>query len=125
MKQKTLPFHEFTGVQAYDWTPVALQTVPDLLRNLPPHKLQAIIASGSFIKGNTGFYSGNVSGVHIGSLEVYRKDAKDYPNIINKDVYLIWSGILPDQFVIQGPSKDEEHHIKEIPKRYSGIKTIK
>ena len=124
MGKKFIVYEQCTAIQQYSGLPVELS--PDMRfdwmtnMNNVPGLVHKVIASATNPTPNT-----DVSGFNVGGIEVYRNDPKDYPYILNKDVYAVISGISPSGLIAQGPLKDDEHWLKQMPERYSGIPLAK
>lgn len=54
-------------------------------------------------------------------MDIYRHAADD-PVPLNKDWYAIVLSDDPNVLVVDGPYKDSEHWLSEIPTRYEGAK---
>lgn len=124
-KRKYISTKDFNVVFAEDWEPVVLEgeAVPDFARTIPDTIRCCIIASGEY--STARLYSSRLvpSGYLVGGMDIYRH-APDDPVPLNKDWYAIVSSADPDVLVVDGPYKDNEHWLSEIPSRYQGAKVI-
>jgi hypothetical protein len=124
-KRKYIHTKDFNIVFAEDWKPVVLkgEAMPAFARAIPDAIRCCIIASGQYI--NTRPYSSRLvsSGYLVGGMDIYRH-APDDPVPLNKDWYAIVSSDDPDVLVVDGPYKDNEHWLSNIPSRYQGAKVI-
>ena len=117
---------EFRPVFEHSWRPVMLQgeAIPPLLRNLPEDIGWGIIASGE-IMATEPYSSRRIrQGRLVGGIDVYRHSPDD-PVAFNKDWYaVVASDAHPETLFVEGPWKNGEHWLDEIPARYSGVKVI-
>lgn len=124
-KRKYIRTREFEVVFAEEWKPVVLEgeAMPDFARAVPDAKRCCIIASGERI--NTERYSSQrvPSGRLVGGMDIYRHSPDD-PVALNKDWYAIVACDDPDRLVVDGPYKDSEHWVSEVPRRYDGARVI-
>lgn len=118
-RRKTIPTTEFEEVFQRCWEPVVLvgDAVPQFAENIPAC---CIIASGERI--SDGFDKSG-AGRLVGGIDVYR-DAPDDPVALNKDWYAIISTDDTRTLGIDGPKKDKEHWLDEIPARYAGAEIV-
>ena len=126
MRLKTMLKTEFDTVFERQWRPVILEgeAQPSFLRAIPEPIRCGIIASGQYL---TRVYEAAdfIGGSNIvGGIDVYRHSPDD-PVALNKD----WYAVLPSTedptvLLIDGPHKDHEHWIDEIPRRYAGAEVI-
>ncbi len=108
-----------TDIAARDWIPYRILSgnlFPGI-GSIPSHLIHAVYASGNMF--STATYRSEVipSGKLIGAAEIYRYGFGD-PVRFNKDVYALVR--LPSSgFMVyaDGPFRDHEHWINEIPQR--------
>ena len=116
---KTILRGEFEAVLARRWGPVVLQgnAIPSFAERIPAC---SIIASGQYSNAPHCTYDGRV----VGGIDVYR-DSPDDPCSFNKDWYRVLDpGDESAVLVVEGPLKDGEHWLDEIPPRYEGAQVI-
>lgn len=119
---KKMPEPEFIEVMKLEWGYCELRegSIPSWLQGVPPEKLAKVMASGTQMPG-VSYSSDTVpSGQLIGGIDVYR-NAPDDPVDYNKDWYAVVKGPETDtKFLIDGPFKDDEHWLNDIPERFKG-----
>lgn len=124
---KKMPLEQFEAVRRRDWVPVGLAgaAVPEWLQGIPLETIHCIAGSGTLYRRMS--YSGGAAimgGDLIGGIDVYRY-APDDPVELNKDWYAVL--IDPDDdtmLLIDGPIRDDEHWIDELPQRLKGIEVL-
>lgn len=111
-----MPKVEFIEVQNRDWTPVELvgDAVPTFLSRVPRHVAFRFLGSG---ENNNA-----VEGALVGGIDVYRHSPDD-PVALNKDWYSVRVG-ADACLRVEGPIKDREHWLDEVPERYRGIEVL-
>jgi hypothetical protein len=116
MRFKTMARDEFKEVQDRDWTPVELvgNAVPEFLSRVPRDVAFRFLASG---ENNAA-----AVGAIVGGIDVYRH-APDDPVALNKDWYAVHA-CADGSLRVQGPIKDAEHWLNEVPRRYDGIEAL-
>jgi hypothetical protein len=116
MRTKTMARTEFSDVQDRDWTPVELagEAVPRFLSGIPRSVAYRFLASGQ--------HNYATEGALIGGIDVYRQ-APDDPVALNKDWYAVRAG-GDATLRVEGPFKDLEHWLDEVPERYDGIDVL-
>lgn len=126
MRVKKMPISQFEEVMKRNWVPVKLigSAIPDWMQGIPSSKINSILVSG------TGFpikpYSSNSisSGILMGGIDVYR-NAPDDPVELNKDWYAVVIAPNNDNMLlVDGPFKDIEHWLNEIPQRLKGVEVL-
>jgi hypothetical protein len=121
-KRKTISKIEFAKIiELYKWAPVKLlkKQYLEIFKNIPEEKIIMMAASGDFAEPIEEMLNGKrISGI-VGGVDVVRWDKKDckigYP--FNKDHYVILKSGSREILVIEGPLKDSEHWLTELPKR--------
>lgn len=126
MRVKTVPRVDFEPVMEFQWKPVELsdESWPDFARSIPPQTRYRFLASGE--ANNATPYSSNeiTSGFLVGGFDVYRHSPDD-PVRFNKDRYAVVDpGNGADTFLVDGPYKDHEHWLDEVPRRYDGAPVL-
>ena len=111
-----MPKIEFRDVQDLNWEPVELvgEAVPHFLSRIPSNVAFRFLASGQ--------HSYAAEGALVGGIDVYRQ-APDDPVALNKDWYAVRANgdaTLP----VEGPFRDAEHWLDEVPARYNGIQVL-
>ena len=122
-RRKTIRTSDFLPVFAEEWRPVILEgdAMPPFARSVPEALLCCTIASG---QDSIATPSRLVrSGYRVGGVEIYRHSPDD-PVPLNMDRYTIVTTGDPETLAVDGPFKDGEHWVTEIPARYQGIKVI-
>ncbi len=116
MKPKTMPKIEFRDVQDRDWEPVELigEAVPRFLAGIPRNVACRFLASGQ--------HNYAAEGALIGGIDVYRH-APDDPVALNKDWYAVRAN-SDATLRVEGPFRDAEHWLDEVPARYDGIQVL-
>jgi hypothetical protein len=111
-----MPRTEFSAVQDRDWTPVELagEAVPRFLSRIPRNVAHRFLASGQ--------HNYATEGALIGGIDVYRH-APDDPVAFNKDWYAVRANGNA-ALRVEGPFKDREHWLDEVPERYEGIEVL-
>lgn len=109
------------------WTPVELrdESLPDFARSNPENTLYRFLASGE--ANNASPYSSRTvpSGRLVGGFDVYRHSPDD-PVRLDKDWYaVIDPGQNSDTLLVDGPIKDHEHWLNEVPERFDGVQLLK
>lgn len=126
MRIKRIARADFAPVMEHHWKPVELgdELLPDFARGIPKQTRFRFLASGD--ASAVAHYSNEriQSGRLVGGFDVYR-NAPDDPVRFNKDWYAV---VDPDDgsdhLLVDGPQKDREHWLDEIPRRYDGIQTL-
>lgn len=130
MKIKTVSRIEFAKIiEQHKWAPVKLlrKQYPAIFRNIPEKKVAMVAASGDFTEPiGELLHERNISGV-IGGIDVIRRDNNDikigYP--FNKDHYVIFKSTPSgDILIMEGPFKDNEHWLSEIPERLKNARVL-
>ena len=123
---KKISKKQFEEVIRRNWVPVRLvgDALPDFARGIPKQVLHTFLASGQY-KYEAPYKSAMIpSGNLIGGMDVYR-NAPDDPVALNKDWYAVVSSDQDEtMFLVEGPIKDDEHWIDDIPKRYAGVQVV-
>lgn len=122
MRDKFMSYGEFTGVQQYEWSLVRLDldALPGWMENIPTGIVYGVYASGNSASAIQG--SGD-SGFAVGGIDVIRRGT-DGRAKFKKDVHRVVSGIHSSGLVVQGPSRDDEHWVNELPERYCNARTL-
>lgn len=125
---KKISVEQFEKIGQREWRPIEVvgDAVPDFLQGIPEERLHRIVASGTLCKCNGLVYSGEVlpSGLLVGGIDVYR-NAPDDPVELNKDWYAVIQISETDTILlVEGPIKDDEHWIDEIPRRLKGVEVL-
>ena len=125
-RAKKMPREEFEEVMQREWHPVELtgDAIPTFLQGIPEERLHKIVASGVPVSGMV--YKSEIipSGNLIGGIDVYR-NAPDDPVELNKDWYAVIRVPHTDTLLlVEGPIKDEEHWIDEVPRRLNGAEIL-
>lgn len=123
---KKIPRAEFECIFEQNWKPMVLEgeALPNFARGIPEATRHCFIASGE-IRGD-GPYSSDliIGGRLVGGIDIYRHSPDD-PVKFNKDWYAV---VACDDscavLFVDGPRKDTEHWLNEIPERYSGAEII-
>lgn len=128
MKIKKMPLDQYQEVLGREWLPVQLfeDAIPDWAKTIPKEILGAIFASGTRSVSGIASYQSQLipSGELIGGFDVYRK-APDDPVEFNKDWYaVVRCEDDPTILLVDGPFKDAEHWLDEIPKRLNGVEVF-
>lgn len=107
---------EFIEVQMRNWAPVELtgNAIPRFLSRMPVETVFRFLASGQHSAANYGSL--------VGGIDVYRH-APDDPVNLNKDWYAV-RALDDSTLLIQGPLKDDEHWLDEVPQRYVGVEVL-
>lgn len=116
MRPKAMPRIEFSDVQDRDWTPVELvgDAVPRFLSGIPRNVAHRFLASGH--------HDCSTEGTLVGGIDVYRH-APDDPVALNKDWYAVRAS-GDARLRVEGPFKDAEHWLDEVPERYRHIEVL-
>lgn len=123
---KKMPEAEFEEVMKREWQFVQLAdgSTPSWLQGLPAEKRAKVMASGTQMPGVSYSSETVPSGQLIGGFDVYR-NAPDDPVDYNKDWYAVVKGPETDtMLLIDGPFKDDEHWINDIPERFKGAEVF-
>lgn len=124
-KRKYIKTKDFKAVFAEDWAPVVLEgeAMPGFARAIPGAKRCCIIASGQDLA--TQPYSSRLvpSGQLVGGIDIYRHDPRDREPL-NKEWYAVVATGDPNELVVDGPYRDSEHWLPEVPSRYEGAKIV-
>jgi hypothetical protein len=119
---KEILISEFEEVFQRNWEPVVLvgDALPGFTKSIPAC---CIIASGEI--SFSGLYSSQrTRGRLVGGIDVYRHSPDD-PVPLNKDWYaVVASGDNPSVLLVDGPLKDSEHWLGEIPQRYARAELV-
>lgn len=123
MRVKKMPLEQFEDVMGREWRPVELRgdSIPDWAQGLPESIRHSIMASGTKLSGSSYSSETIPSGEIIGGIDVYR-NAPDDPVDLNKDWYAVV--VIPGDdslLLVDGPFKDAEHWLDELPQRLKGI----
>jgi hypothetical protein len=114
---KTIMVGEFEEAFRRSWEPVVLMgdALPSFTKSIPA---RCIIVSGE-ISSRELYRLHRTSGRLVGGIDVYR-DSPDDPVALNKDWYaVVASSDDPAILLVDGPLKDSEHWLDEIPQRYA------
>ncbi len=116
MRPKAMPRIEFSEVQDRDWTSVELvgDAVPRFLSGIPRNVAHRFLASGQ--------HNYSTEGALVGGIDVYRH-APDDPVALNKDWYAVRAS-GDATLRIEGPFRDAEHWLDEVPERYDRIEVL-
>jgi hypothetical protein len=120
---------EFQKVADRQWVPVMISGDgrPDWMKNIPEDKVKFILASGTFVDPRVLETNGvSFCGV-VGGMDVFRYDDNDVPKGFpyNKDHYIIiLDPSSDDALLVNGPFKDHEHWINQLPNLPEGIEVI-
>ncbi len=118
---------EFAAIQNKNWVPSELvgDALPGFLQSIPKEKIHKVMASGSCTPDLSGSYIIRIpSGELIGGIDVYRH-APDDPVEFNKDWYAVIRDVNnANIFLVEGPIKDDEHWLDEIPERLKGAEIL-
>lgn len=108
---KQLPFVEFEPVLRHNWEPRWLEgdAIPRCL-------FKKGVPLGYYICGSGTGTINYQPGTLIGGIDVYRLSLDD-PVPWNKDWYGVWTEDDPSVLRIEGPQKDAEHWLHDIPLR--------
>jgi len=125
MRVKTMPKTEFDAVFEREWQPVILaeDAQPSFLRAIPEPVRFCFIASGQYLASAYEEADLNRESDIVGGIDVYRRSPDD-PVLFNKDWYAVRLSSDPNFLLVDGPHKDREHWINEIPGRYAGAEVI-
>lgn len=123
---KAIPRAQFEPVLQREWRPIELvgDAVPDFARAIPRDAGLRFLASGE--ANAAEFYRSPriASGTRVGGIDIYRPSPDD-PVRFNKDWYaVIASPADPDTLFVDGPIRDDEHWLDEVPRRYEGIEIL-
>lgn len=124
--KKKMPFKQFERIGQREWRPVKVvgDAIPDFLQGIPRDRIHTIVASGTLGPGLEYCGEAVPSGRLVGGIDVYR-NAPDDPVELNKDWYAVIRIVDTDtMLLVEGPIKDEEHWIDEIPHRLQGIEIL-
>jgi hypothetical protein len=126
MRIKAIARGEFARVMERHWEPVELDDdlLPDFARAIPQQTRFRFLASGE-ANADIAYSNERIpSGRLVGGFDVYR-NAPDDPVRFNKDWYAV---VDPDDgsdhLLVDGPQKDREHWLDEIPRRYDGVRIL-
>lgn len=121
-----MPVDQFEAVLQRNWRPVSLagEAMPAYLRGIPEELLHSVMASGGMNSGQSYHGRAIPSGELLGGIDVYRH-APDDPVELNKD----WYALVIDphdhtMVLIDGPLKDDEHWLNELPARLQGAEVL-
>ena len=120
MRPKLISKAYFQQISEADWEPIELpeDCLPAFAAAIPVDKRCCIMASGA---ANTWARENNSL---VGGFDVYRHSPDD-PVRLNKDWYsVVDPGSDSDYLIVNGPQKDSEHWLDEIPARYKGVRTL-
>lgn len=93
---------------------LAGEAVPRFLARIPRTVAYRFLASGQ--------HDYSSEGALIGGIDVYRH-APDDPVAFNKDWYAVRA--TGDRTLrVEGPFRDAEHWLDEVPRRYQGIEVL-
>jgi hypothetical protein len=112
-----MPKDEFIEIQRRNWTPVELtgNAKPKFLSRLPAEKAFRFLASGQESVADDDSL--------VGGIDVYRL-APDDPVNLNKDWYAVRRAAGDSTLRVEGPFKDDEHWLNEVPQRYVGVEVL-
>ena len=124
MRIKKLRRVDFKPVMDCDWEPVRLtdESLPDFCRAIPRETAYMFLASGQH-SADEIYRRGSVAGRRVGGFDVYRYSPDD-PCALNKDWYAVVDPDDGDFLWVDGPQKDREHWLNEIPERYDGVRIL-
>ena len=128
MRIKRMPLEEFEQVLMRDWVPVELagDAIPKWAQGIPPGSYLCASGTGTINNPLVSVYPNELipSGALIGGIDVYRRSPDD-PVEWNKDWYaVVRSGNDPTLLLVDGPKKDAEHWLNELPARVRGIEIL-
>lgn len=128
MRIKVMPENQFEAVRERNWVPVELvgEALPDWAKRIPKTIIHRVMASGGMMTSGVQYHGGAVvpSEMLIGGIDVYRY-APDDPVELNKDWYaVVVDPQRDDMLLVDGPIKDAEHWLNEIPSRLNGIEVL-
>lgn len=121
MQRKTISKIYFQPIMEAHWEPLELtgDLLPDFAASIPADKRYRILASG---ESNAWARENNPP--LVGGFDVYRHSPDD-PVRYNKDWYAVVDpGSDSDHLIVQGPQRDREHWLNEIPARYDGVRIL-
>ena len=126
MRIKAIPRVAFAPVMEHRWEPVELcdDSIPVFASSIPRQTLFRFLASGE-ANANTQYSTDRIPfGRLVGGFDVYRRAPED-PVRLNKDWYAV---VDPcdgsENLLVDGPQKDNEHWLNEVPRRYNGIRIL-
>jgi hypothetical protein len=125
-RAKKMPEAEFKEVMKREWAPVQLidGAIPEWMAGIPEDLIDKVMASGTNMPDLSYSTQTVPSGQLIGGIDVYR-NAPDDPVDLNKDWYAVVKNTETDaMLLIDGPFKDDEHWLDEIPKRLKGVEIL-
>jgi len=129
VRYKIMSIEEFKQIVSRNWVPVQYSESnwPTWMKNIPSHKVELVLASGTFIDPRTVLVEGVTISGAVGGMDIYRHDPNDAPQgfPINKDHYVLM--VDPDSgacLLVAGPYKDNEHWLSELPELPPGITVI-
>jgi len=129
MQRKIISREKFAKIiKKYKWAPVKLprEHCPTIFKNIPKEKIVIVAASGDFTEPiEEVLHEQNISGV-VGGIDVVRWDKNDVKigKPFNKDHYIVLETESDDILIIEGPLKDNEHWLSEIPVRLEKAKIL-
>ena len=115
-RPKWIPAEEFAPTQDHDWAAVEVAQPFGMLRNVPTGMQHRLLASGQHN------YADELRQQRIGGFDVYRHAPEDRVRF-NKDHYDVYPG-ADGQLRVEGPFKDDEHWIDDVPERYRGVAIV-
>ena len=126
MRVKKILRGAFQPVMDHHWTPVELadDSLPEFAEAIPRRILFRFLASGQENAATPYTSTRITSGRLVGGCDVYRH-APDDPVRFNKDWYAIVDpGNDSEHLLVDGPQKDAEHWLDEVPPRYAGVQLL-
>jgi hypothetical protein len=128
MKIKKMPLKEFEEILKRDWVPLQLagDKIPEWAQSIPEGVMGYAYASGTCNPDPQTIHKSKMisSGELIGGIDIYRL-APDDPVELNKDWYAVVR--CPDDptvLLVDGPIKDAEHWLNDIPERLKGAEIL-
>lgn len=118
----------FEVVMDRHWTPVELveDALPEFAKAVPSEVRFRVLASGEYNAAVVRNYTSKLipAGELVGGVDVYR-NAPDDPVALNKDWYaVVRSPHDPTMLLVDGPIRDDEHWLHELPGRYQGVEVL-
>lgn len=104
------------------WIPAQYMadSYPEWMQNIPKEKIHSVYASASSIPSMS-----DDGRTIVGGMDIFRYAEPRDQVLLNKDhVLIVQDGDGKDKFLIDGPYKDHEHWINDIPKRLIGANLI-
>ena len=116
----------FKEIADRNWLPVELMgdALPDFVQAIPANVRYRILASGEANSWARYASESIPSGRLVGGIDVYR-NAPDDPVAYNKDWYaLVRSPADSCAILVDGPHRDSDHWLDELPKRFEGVEIL-